>query len=208
MYFCEMDNGGLNQFFENTGFDPMINQLVLNGLEHMNAPKQRDLFLKVLRVVEETKEESVHQKLDDLTQAFWDLEEAESILDLNYEYIASIPDLHVVDDNQYEAELASILSTVPDYEERKAQADANKPRHLILAEALCLEYSLDLLAINAMDYGSENVSDEDAEKNEEQGIVYVYITTEQGQYYFIDMADKATLVRAEDHELIGSITGF
>ena len=210
LYCCEIDSGGLDQFFTNTGFDPDINNFILNGLKHMKAFKNHALFSKALKMVEQTEDDSIHDKLDELTEIFYDLEDSESIADLNYAYIESIDGLKVVSDDDYQAELTTILSTISDYEERKTIADElwakNKPRYVKVTEALCHKYALELISLNMIDHGHDIVSDEQADKNEEMGVMFYYFSTDQGNHYIIDSGELATLIQSEDHHVLGTIT--
>ncbi len=232
-YLGQVENGGIFQYFSNSNFNESQNSIVLRGLDNMGAHKHKELFQKAWQLLikmgtDEREEylfaglydrESVRQKpgikevaeqLDKLDDLFFKLNGGEeSIDDLIYKYIEKVDNLRVVNDESYDLELKEILSRVPNFEERKRKAEEdwakNQPRYSKVVNSICQKYGLELISINAMDYGEDFVSEEEAKNNYENDIMYYYISTDKGYHYIIDEGNQLIVFNGETNKKIGSM---
>lgn len=225
-YLSQVENGGLRQFFSNSGFNPSMNLIILNGLTHMGAVHHKDIFEYALNTLislpEPSREEvlfspyreSIQESLQPILSTFDTLDthfnSIPPLRDLVNEYINTITDLEIVEDDLLSEKMQVLLDSVPDYEDRfekQRQLDIeNEPAYSKIAKALCEQYEHELVSINAIDHGQDYVSDDEVLKNEMDGNYYCYLTTSKGFHYFIyNETNKTADFMQEDNQLIGTL---
>lgn len=190
-YLCQVENGGIKQYFINSDFNEAQNIFVTKGLKNIGAIKHQEIFQEacdmLLSLTKEQREECLsfgwhdqegvksksiisdaNRKLEELTKAFFELENKESIIDLNHQYIETIRSLQIVEEDSYNDKISEILSLISDYDERKLLAEkmweAERPRYDKVAHEICEQYNLELISINTLDYGEDIVSENEVEK--------------------------------------------
>jgi len=225
-YLSQVENGGHRQFFSNSGFNPSMNLIILNGLSNMGAVHHKEIFEYALNMLvslpEASREEvlyspyresinvSLHSILSSFDAIDAEFHLTESLRNFNYEYIDNITDLEIVDDDLLSERMKTLLDSVPDYENRlemQRQLDIeNEPRYSKIAKALCEHYEHDLISINAIDHGQDFVSDDEVLENEKNGNYYCYLTTSQGSHYFIyDDINNTAAFMQENNQHIGTM---
>lgn len=237
-YRCQVNNGGLDQYFENSKFNESQNKIVLDGLTAMGANKNRDLFQKGCKAIAEASSQiighyaglddseeinfeelkQVTEKLNKLTDEFFNLnhntykypdEGEEAIKVLTHKFIDKIDTLKILSDESYENELKNILSRVSNFDERLNQAEEkwnqNKPVYYKASESICRMYGLELLSVNALDFGEDTGKVTDKESGENHTLHY-HITTDKGYHYVIDNGGELVLINGETHKSLGSMS--
>jgi len=225
-YLAQVKNGGHRQFFSNSGFNPSINQMVLNGLSNMGAYLHEENFsngLNILNSIPEDSreevlytlyEESIDPSFQSVLSSFDAIDTQfylnESLSDLNHDYISRFEDLEIVPDNVFSEKIKILLDDVPNYENRQQiqrQLEIeNEPFYSKVATALCEHYKHELISINALDHGQGLVSDNEVIKNEKMGNYYCYFTTSKGLHYYIyNDGDKTASLFKENKQLVGTL---
>jgi len=127
-YSSEVKNGGHSQFIHNAGHE--IGTMIANaraGLTASGAKGQLATLEKMSAWVAEHPDKAAKQTgfeggrddfLDTLDDAFYDAEEAASMLNLLARWIASWPDLQVVDDDDYDDAINRLAMANPQREGR------------------------------------------------------------------------------------------
>lgn len=230
-YLSEVLKGGLSQFFYNSDFSPEYCHIIHEGLEKLKANKMLKIFETSCNIINELSDEDyanlinsdnenkvandnsskVLSQLEDLTKEFYQIHESEeNLLDLNYNYIETIENLEIVDDEKYEELQNELLEAVPDYEDRLARlAEENEEfeeEYIAIAEKVCTHFGHEFVSLDDVDNGQEFVSEEELESNMNEDIWYCHITTNKGEHYLIIDENKATFINAENDEEIGSIS--
>lgn len=111
IYWTQIKNGGITQFVYNTGWSPVYVFSTQQGLENMKAPLNHKLFNKVAEYIDGLGSEfetylqmdysSYAEKmkyLRELTDEYYDIQDEESVEELNYEFISSFDNVDMVDD--------------------------------------------------------------------------------------------------------------
>lgn len=224
-YLSQVSNGGLLQFFLNSGFNTEVNSLILSGLIEIQATHNYMLFQKAIILYEkhkqqinsfeETYETNIFQEFaplfNELDEAFFELNNKnnESIFDKNYHYIETINGICILEPIAYDLELQKILAATPNLAERKKEAEQyaleNEPPYIRICTVLCNHLSFQLISVNLIDEGQDIVSEEEAEKNFNNGCIYIHITTDKGYYYIIADNQEAKLVNGDSHQIVGSM---
>lgn len=237
-YRCQVDNGGLDQYFENSRFNESQNKIVLDGLKAMGANKNRDLFQKGCKTIagaspstigyykclDDSKEvnfeelNQIAEKLNKITDEFFNLnhntykypdEGEEAIKVLTHKFIEKIDTLKILSDESYENDLKSVLTRVSNFGERLKQAEekwnTNKPIYYKASESICRKYGLELLSVNALDFGEDTDKVVDKESGETHTLHY-HITTDKGYHYIIDNNEELVLINGETHKALGSMS--
>jgi hypothetical protein len=234
-YFnCEFENGSFHQYFLNSMFSKDMQSIIMRGLKNMNALKQFELFKEAITTVETLlphdkelylsslhmhfeknhvlKKSSIrkaHNHINKLADQMFEVLCKDPLVPKCYKYIESLPNLRIVPDDQYDLELSKILKMVPNYLQRKKEAEVNwekaQPRYCKIAPALCKEFGIELKSINVLDFGEDMVSPEVVEENYKKQRWHYHISTNQGYMYIVDDWDSANLYRGDTRKAIGSI---
>jgi tetratricopeptide (TPR) repeat protein len=108
-YYQQVTNGGLRQFVYNSRWDDSKNEKIRSGLQNMGATKHLAVFDKLTAIVDSfgkrltpllNREFSdylvvMKPKLEALNDEFYKVDEAESIEELNYQYIGNFKNLEL-----------------------------------------------------------------------------------------------------------------
>lgn len=228
-YASEVNNGGIAQFMHNSGFNKLFNEKIFAGLTSLGAASMKQIFEKACQKLADLSEEdlekflsldmyeyekvsdsvlkSVKDEFEMLTNEFVAGSKLESLIDLNYEFIAKLKNLCIIEDEQYESKMEELLDAVPDYtvrlEKAEKEYEENKPEYLSIIEDVCAEYNLELQSINAFDHGEGKGDEAELQHNIDNNIWYYHITTDQGYHFIIMDHEKATLVNGTTKEPVG-----
>ncbi|MFN3235387.1 MAG: DUF4375 domain-containing protein [Gammaproteobacteria bacterium] len=225
-YNTQIDNGGILQFFTNAQFDIGIMGHVLNGLELIGAIENKRLFQKVLETLFHNPsimtywrqygrfQKEVYTLFDEVfNYEFFQLNDSETtseanelIVDLSYDYLEKIDGLQILPDEDCEEAFTQLLASLPT---NNAPTSDENSRHDFVVEAFCEKFALPLSPITMIDYGTDIVGDEEAEKNEQAGIFFYYFTTSEqtdAYYYIVDDGDNMTLFDGTTKTPIGTMT--
>jgi hypothetical protein len=211
-YDSQVCNGGLAQFFANSGFDERIHRLVREGLTAMGATQHRELFEQALAILErDTSYDLTEAQLTDLDNQISALNQREkSLFNQAVEYLLDPKHVQIVADEAYHTTLEAQCDAIaPDWRTRveetesPSESEHSRTRPTEIVTALCDQHGLQLLQINAVDYGQDLVSDDEAERNAEHQILYYHFSTAQGYFYAIDDGETAILMDGTLHTLIG-----
>lgn len=232
-YFnCEFENGSFHQYFLNSRFNKDMFTIIMRGLENMKAFKQLEIFKQAVCLIESMTQKDrelylsptqmsyekdkvlikptikkVHDQINLLADKMFEVLSKDPLEPVCYKYIESFNNLSVVKDDQYAAELSKILALVPNYEERKREADARWEKgQPAIAKDLCKKLGIELKSINVLDFGEDIVSPEIVKENYKKQRWYYHISTDKGYMYIVDDWNTATLYKGDTHEALGSIT--
>jgi hypothetical protein len=151
-YLAQVNNGGFAQFVFNSGWDTRVVALIREGLRAIGADGHAALFergaadvaglgerLDTFRSSELFGDNPERDELDGISDAFYGLERSESLMELNAQWIRTRPDLVVVDDHGYAAQVMHRSSRITDLEARRAEAFEAQPEYMKLIRRLCAE---------------------------------------------------------------------
>lgn len=132
---------------------------------------------------------------------FFDLDKQENLIDHNGQWLKRHPDIYCVqDEDEWQRIVADLVAAILNLEERKAAAEAARPRYAKLIDALCRKLGLELVSINAGDFV------------ECQGNRYLawYFSTDQGTRYMLDFGGEAAMFDYKNRTETGRIdaSGF
>lgn len=214
-YHAQVHNGGFSQFVYNTGANERIFTLVEQGLAAMGAEQNLNLFRRAISSLQQFDEAQMEAFLDgeyfgenetrdilnQVSDDFFDLDKQENLIDHNGQWLKRHPDIYCVqDEDEWRRIVADLVAAIPNLEERKAAAEAARPRYAKLIDALCRELGLEFVKINAGNY------------IEYQGNRYLawYFSTDQGTRYMLDFGDEAAMFDYQNQTEIGRIdaSGF
>jgi hypothetical protein len=187
----------------------------IDTVEQM-SPQDRELYLSSLQmhyeresVLENVSIKKVHDRISALADKMFEILSKDPLEPICYRYIASFKNLNVVGDNQYDSEISKILALVPNYAQRKKEADVHwekeQPAYNKIATDLCKRFGIELKSINVLDFGEGMVSPEVVEENYKKQRRHYHISTNMGYMYIVDGWDTATLYKGDTHEVVGSI---
>lgn len=213
-YLQQVKNGGHRQFFMNCSFsrnNQIALQMIIQGLKRLESTAHQQIFHSALELInsESPEPEKIVDGLNIIDDLFFKL--TDQFENLNYLNVEKIDQLTIVSEEEFEGCMQNLLNLLPDYEVR-AEAEAlweaeNEPEFSKIVKQLCEKFALELISINALDYGDGIVSDEEAEKNAEHDHWYCHITTASGYHYVINSGDAMTLVDGENNKIIGTLNG-
>jgi hypothetical protein len=127
-YLAQVNNGGHSQFIYNAGVNlPTMSADALAGLAAMGAPAHHRILSEMMDWAEANPEEAAAQNgfsvcanlLDELDTRFSEGEEQTPMIDRSANWIASWPNLRLVDDDRYAAEIQALAQLNPYLASRK-----------------------------------------------------------------------------------------
>jgi hypothetical protein len=208
-YLQQTLNGGISQFVYNSNWNPQVINFVENGLRDIKAKKNLELFLKVTSKVSSINNDlteylqgdyfdshtDVRDLLNDFNDEFYNLQESEDLVELNYNYVRHLPNLEVLATSDYRNKFQKLRDSVPDKENRLRQAEENEPEHIKIIKKLCKKSDQELLTLNAGSF---------AEYNGDK-VFEMHISTSLGHHYVIILDSSALLFNGTTKELITEI---
>lgn len=209
-YFAQVNNGGFSQFIYNTDNSDIVKNYVYMGLKAMQADAHLALFERAMKSVNELNEQEMQQFLsgdyfgDDNQQRhilnqfndeFFQLDEHESLSDINAEWLKQHPLLTEIEQEQLENLLIELDKTIPDLEQRKQLAYENRPDYVKTIEAMCEKIGIELDMITA--------GIPDFEYQDEEYFAW-YFTTNKGVFCMIELEEqeKALMFDADSRSLV------
>jgi hypothetical protein len=196
-YLAQVNNGGFAQFVFNSRWDPRVVALIREGLRAIGAVGHAALFergaadvaalgerLDTFRSSELFGDNPERDELDGISDAFYGLERSESLMELNAQWIRARPDLVVVDDDGYAAQVMHRSSRITDLEARRAEALEAQPEYMKLIRRLCAEAGHTLSHVTA---GDQN---------------HVYQGTTTMAWHFITNHGHHFMVRTDDKAIM------
>ena len=235
-YDLQVSEFGLAEFLKNNCSNVFVLDGINEGLTAIGASAHQEIFKQACEVLNELDKEvfeefadsdeenldgefkneltATYSTLNSLSKEFFKLEESPQALhELAYDFIATIKELTLVKDDEYENELRKLIASVPDFEERLRKAEEEDEddwleddEFVSVIVDICEKFNINLLSIDEVNFGDEIVSDEQVAINEEKEIVYYHINTDQGEFYVIKDENQATLVAKNNGEPKGSIS--
>jgi len=150
-YLGQLNNGGFSQFVDNSDWSNEIIQYVRQGLKEIGASKNLELFeesaaiinrLGVKRVEDYLNGEDfgMNQErriLNSFDAKFYDLQKSESLISLNSKWLKQHEHLEVLNNQDYQDRLKTIIQLIPDKNLRAQKALEAEPRYKKLIRALC-----------------------------------------------------------------------
>jgi len=207
-YLAEINNGGFLQFIFNTDWDEGIVRRVREGLQAMGAKKHLALFERAAAKLETPDRERLEETgdgadwissgdfdreftFDDddkaffeaITDEFFELDRSEDLLELNANWLRSLPNLVVMAPDEIANEISRRAAALPDRAARATQALADEPRYTKLIRALCAAAGHEFSFVTA---GERRTYDG-------QDVIAAHFITDRGHYYMIDV----------DHDIAG-----
>lgn len=223
-YDSQIKNGGFSQYLFNTcnlNDIDVQNSIVKQGLEQIKAHEHLELFNQFCAFIATLDESAMEQFYEDkmklgtgseeimeqlhkFDESFYNLcQNGSDLEELEFDFIPTIQNIRIVADDEYEAELNKLLALVPNYEQRKIEADKeyleNMPRYAKVIDLVCEKCDLELVEITAIDYGDD---EEEIEKNLSENKVLYHFITNKGYSYIVDSGTECSLIDPETDETI------
>lgn len=209
-YMAQVKNGGFAQFVYNTGWKPAVIGLVKEGLDQIGARRHAALFAKGESLVAAPRNKLVsflsstffgknaeRDRLNGISDAFYALDEEESLGQLNATWLKSRPGLVVIPQDQIRQRISWRASLIPDRDERLARARAAEPQYMKLIRALCdsTGHSLDCVA-----------GGDPGHVYEGKPVLAWHFITDKGHHFMVEAGGKALMFAADSEEKIAELT--
>lgn len=209
-YLAQVNNGGFSQFVYNSGWEENTVVAVREGLQAMGATEHHELFRKSASIVDQLGpdglknylaseyfgENEQRDILNAFNDKFFELCEREDLIQLNSDWLRSLPNLVVMTVDEMKQEVKRRAQALPDRETRKARALANEPRYMKLMRALCEAAGHEFLHATA--------GDPTHEYDGKQTLAWHFIT-DKGHHYMVDADGKAMMFDGDSNEQIVSV---
>ncbi len=200
-YLAQMNNGGFSQFVYNSRWNPLVVQLVREGMRAMGAKRHLQVFERGAKLVEEIGPDRLRaylasayfgenpdrDELNALDDEFTAAEEVEDLLALNAAWLRKHPKLCPLpteEDMRREARRRG--EALPDREQRVAEARAHEPRYMKLIRALCAQAGHELERVTAGD---------PTRVHEGTPTLAWHFITDKGHHHMVEASGKAIMFR-------------
>lgn len=209
-FMAQMQNGGFSQFVYNSEWDPFVIDNVVTGLEQMGARQHLDALQAASKKLDELGPEGLEEyfesdyfgendERDLLNEANEIIDQAcetENLIELNSNWLKSLPNLVAVSQEEMEAEVQRRAAALPDREQRIQEALDNAPRFEKIILALCEAQGHTLDRITAGD---------PAHEYEGENILAWHFLTDQGHHYMLEVNGKGMMFNGDTEECIREI---
>lgn len=210
-YLAQVENGGFSQFVWNSRWSENVVTLVREGLDAMGAVRHRALFEEAAELVVALGDDGLaafledeyfgddndpRDKLDGLSDRFYELTETEDLGQLNGTWLKSLPHLEVMPVEQMEERAREIGAAVPDRAERLRRARDAEPDYQKTIRALCALAGHTLDRVTAGDPNHEF---------EGELVLAWHFLTDEGHHFMIETADRAIMFAPDASEPIAEI---
>ncbi len=208
-YLAQVNNGGFSQFVYNSNWNESMISLILDGLKDIGAVKNLKLFHKSAKIVSGMSKKNFERflegeyfgnflqinHLNKFDDNFFTLQETENLLQLNSDWLKSLPSLKVVEQREREAHIKKLISLVPDLEERSKAALEAEPRYKKIMRALCKA-------------ANQTLEHETAASHKEidgQTTWAFHFITNEGHHHMIDFNGKGVMFKGHTEEVVVEI---
>ncbi|GAB0152090.1 DUF4375 domain-containing protein [Marinobacterium sp. BA1] len=208
-YLAQLNNGGFSQFVYNSNWNESMISLILDGLKDIGAVKNLKLFRKSAKIVSGMSKKNFERflegeyfgnflqinHLNKFDDNFFTLQETENLLQLNSDWLKSLPSLKVVEQSEREAYIKKLISLVPDLEERSKAALEAEPRYKKIMRALC-------------EAANQTLEHETAASHKEidgQTTWAFHFITNEGHHHMIDFNGKGVMFKGHTEEVVVEI---
>jgi hypothetical protein len=203
-YLAQMNNGGLSQFVYNSHWDAGMVGSIREGLEAMNARRNRALFEEGATLVSSLGEADLERflaseyfgdnrlrdGLASIDERFFALQQDEDLIRLNAAWLRRHPKLVVISTGELANEVARRAAAVPDRAVRQKRALDAEPQFTKLIRSLCAKAGQDLQRITAGD---------PTHKHEGQDVLAWHFITDKGHHFMVEAHGKAIMFDGSSH---------
>ncbi len=208
-YLAQMNNGGFSQFVYNSGWNQNTLRFIFEGLKSMGTQKHLAMLEKAGSSLDQMEPKKLAQFFDGVyfgeneerdffnqySDAFYELDKVESLIELNSKWLKQHPSLIVMSIDEMKAEIDSRVLALPDMDERIAEALAREPRYKKIIRKLCRENGHHFDRITTGSYLSNF--------GESTPIIGWNFITDKGQFYMVEVDEQAFMYEADSNILIG-----
>ncbi len=208
-YLQQTLNGGISQFIYNSNWNPQVIKFVETGLREIKAEKNLELFSKITSEVSLLDNDlteylqgdyfdsrtDIRDLLNKFNDEFYNLQESEDLVELNYNYVRNLPNLELLTTSDYRNKFQKLCDSVPDKENRLRQAEENEPEHIKIIKRLCKKSGQEFLTSNAGTFAEYKGNK----------VFEMHISTSLGHHYVIVLDNSALLFDGTTKELITEI---
>jgi hypothetical protein len=210
-YFAaQLANGGFSQFVYNSRWGQCVEYVkagfvAIGAVNHLRA-FENAAFALTNRLGEDGLqrfltgeyfgENAERDLLNESDAEFLALEDTENLIDLNAQWLRSLPDLVAITPEEIAEEIQSRSQALPDRQQRAATALANEPRFVKLIRALCTATNQQLDRITAGD---------PAFQYQGQQMISWHFLTDQGHFQLADINGKAIMLKGNTDDVVCEI---
>lgn len=209
-YLAQVNNGGFSQFVYNSRFEPDTIRCIREGLQAMRAVRHLELFNESAGIIERIGPDGLEKffaseyfgdnterdALNQFDNRFFALSKNEDLIVLNSKWLKSLPNLVAMTKAEMQAEVERRSSSLPDLQQRVANALANEPRYKKIIRALCREAGHTLSRVTAGD---------PTHKHNGISVLAWHFITDKGHHYMIDVGGKAMMFNGDSHAQLVAI---
>ena len=195
-YLRQVENGGFSQFIYNSQKAEPVMTFVREGLESIGAHRHRALLKEGESLADSLGsrirkffssayfgKNSERDRLDAITERFYQLNETENIEQLNATWLKSNPQLLAIPRAAMHEQVALRAKALPDRPQRVATARANEHVWLKNIRALCAAAGQELVRLNA---GS-------GYQHEGRTVFAHHFSTDKGHHFMIEVGGQSML---------------
>ena len=207
-YLAQVENGGFSQFVYNSKWEPRVVESVRDGLKEMGASRHLALFSEGESLVTSFGARlrtffssslfgpnRSRDRLDAITDRFYEVSDQEDLERLNAEWLKSLPSLRAISEAEIVQAVAARVAAMPDREKRAAEARAKEPLWMKHIRALCSATHQELISLNGgagFPYRGRTAFAH-------------HFSTDRGHHFMIEVDGKALLFSGTTNEKLAEI---
>jgi hypothetical protein len=209
-YCAYMASGGFSEFVYRTGWEKVMINFLVSGLEDMKALTHFDLLTRFTQLLHTFGAAGVQCLYDDghlqnqemrdflnrLMPEFNALNERENLMAINAQWLRQHPQLVVLNDDDITQQIATSARAVPNREQRIADALALEPREMKIIRLLCDSVNLDFIGVTSTNIDRKSKPGAASRWN---------FRTVQGEFYLVHKKKEASIFNASTHTEVASV---